>query len=268
LSPIAEYTNEMSLLQELQEQRADECRLVAERALQSLEDAESFLHDRRLLTRTADCSLPSLFKAMHEEPYAAGTGGFGSWPRTKYPWSFQLSSKEHVYTLKIHRGKTLYLSEEAARLVDPICRAEIERLQEAEERCDRLLRHLASAGPSLVEDIQVELSLSSPELKDVRSLLERCGAVATRAVIVPARSGGHRHQGELVRWDQVFTDTVTAAPDLGPLVVAGVRAAVVVPEREPRRWFSWTWRWEDDLVERLLDRGELVRPEPGWLAAT
>jgi hypothetical protein len=46
-----------------------------------------------------------------------------------------------------------------------------------------------------------------------------------------------------------------------------VRAAVVVEEREPARWFSWRWRWEDDLVERLVDQGALSRPEPGRLSA-
>jgi hypothetical protein len=46
-----------------------------------------------------------------------------------------------------------------------------------------------------------------------------------------------------------------------------VHAAVVCPEQEPKRWFSWTWRWEDGLIDRLVDEGLLVRPEQGWLAA-
>ena len=50
--------------------------------------------------------------------------------------------------------------------------------------------------------------------------------------------------------------------DLGPLVVAAVRAAVVVRDTEPRHWFSWRWRWEDDLLDRLAEEGSLVRPEP------
>jgi hypothetical protein len=57
------------------------------------------------------------------------------------------------------------------------------------------------------------------------------------------------------------------AADLGELVVAAVEAAVVVPDREPRRWFSWRWRWREDLIERLVEEGRLVRPSPGWLAA-
>ena len=47
-------------------------------------------------------------------------------------------------------------------------------------------------------------------------------------------------------------------------MVAGVRAAVVAPERELSSWFPW---WEDDLVERLVREGRLVRPEDGWVAA-
>ncbi len=47
--------------------------------------------------------------------------------------------------------------------------------------------------------------------------------------------------------------------------MAGVRAAVVCPEREPKRWFSWTWLWEDELIDRLVADGRLVRPAPGWL---
>ena len=59
----------MQTLAELQERRAFECRLTPDRALQTLDEAEDFAHDRALLTRTADSALPSLFEACHEEPY-------------------------------------------------------------------------------------------------------------------------------------------------------------------------------------------------------
>ncbi len=71
----------------------------------------------------------------------------------------------------------------------------------------------------------------------------------------------------LHRWDQLGVEPGSKTADLGALVVAAVDAAVVVPDREPRRWFSWRWRWRDDLIERLVEEGRLVRPEPGWLAA-
>jgi hypothetical protein len=71
---------------------------------------------------------------------------------------------------------------------------------------------------------------------------------------------------ELVRWDHLHPEP-SSHGGLDELVVAAVRAAVVCPEREPRRWFSWSWLWEADLIERLIADGRLARPEPGWLAA-
>ena len=180
-------------------------------------------------------SLPSLFGACHEEPYKPGAGGFGEWPRTKWPWSFELALRPGVVAPKIHMGKTLYLSEETAGLVDPIVRAEIDRMTEADEDWARVLAHLAEAGPSTPDDLLVELGLPRKELKAIRAPLERCGVVVTR---------WEGEQSFLARWDQLVTRPAGGPPDLGPLVVAAVRAAVVVPEREPARWFSWRWRWE------------------------
>jgi hypothetical protein len=255
----------VATLAELEERRALACRLVPERSLESIEEAAAFLRDRRLLTRSTDSALPSLHEACHEEPYAPGKPGFGSWPATKYLWGFELADRPGVYELKIHRGKTLFLSEETARLADPILRAEIDRLEAADPDRARLLGHLAEAGPSLLEDLRLALGLRPKELKVLRAPLERCGAVVSRSVRIETESG-HTHSSELARWDSVFPEPTGGEPDLGRLLVAGVRAAVVAPERELGRWFSWSWRFSPALVERLVEEGSLVRPEPGWVA--
>jgi len=241
-------------LRELQRRRAYACRLTPDRALDSLDDAESFLLDRGLLTRTADSALPSLFGACHEEPYAPDKPGFGQWPRTKYPWFGRLGARGYA-TLAIHRGKSLLISPETARLLDPLCRAEL-----ASHEDDPLLRHLAEAGPSKLEDLQLELGLAPKELRRLRVPLERCGAVVARSVVYEEP---HRHTSELARWDQRFPEPAEDG-GLAALVVAGVRAAVVAPERELPRWFRW---WEDGVVERLISEGRLVRTEDGWVAA-
>jgi hypothetical protein len=248
----------MSVLSELQELRDHECRLTPDRALETLEDAEAFLVDRGLLTRNPSGSLPSLFGACHESPYKPGAGGFGEWPSTKWPWSFELALRPGVVAPKIHRGKTLYVSPETARLVDPIVRDEIDRMTESDADWARVLAHLADAGPSSPDDLLVELGLGRRDLKALRAPLERCGVVVTR---------WEDDQSVLHRWDQLHPEPAGGPPDLGPLVVATVRAAVVVPEREPGRWFSWRWRWQPDLLDRLVEEGALTRPGPGWLAA-
>src|SRR5215468_1583972 len=247
-----------SPLNELRERRAHECRLTPDRALTSLDEAEAFLLDRGLLTRTADTALPSLFEACHEEPYARESPGFGQWPATKFPWFGELGARGHLI-LAIHRGKSLLVTDEVADLLDPICRAELARTEAADEGWERLLRHLADAGPSELDDLQTELALTPKELKSLRYPLERCGALVARSIVYEEP---HRHTSVLARWDQAHEKRSSASDvrtALGDLLVAGVRAAVVAPEHELARWFSWRWYWDDDLLNELVGDGRLVR---------
>jgi hypothetical protein len=255
----------VTTLAELEERRGYECRLTPDRALETLDDAEAFLRDRGLLTRTADCALPSLFEACHEEPYSRESPGFGQWPATKFPWFGQLGARGYLI-LAVHGGKSLLVTNEVAALADPICRAELARMEEADEGWGRLLRHLAEAGPSELEDLQTELSLTPKELRQLRHPLERCGAVVARSIVYEEP---HRHTSLLARWDQAHPEpSATSDPRqaLGDLVCAGVRAAVVAPEREPARWFSWRWYWDDGILDELVVAGRLVRVD-GHLAA-
>ena len=122
-----------------------------------------------------------------------------------------------------------------------------------------MLRHLAEAGPSELPDLQTELSLSPKELRQLRSPLERCGAVVSRALVYEEP---HRHTSVLMRWDQARPEPDGRADPraaLRELVRVGVRAAVVAPEAELARWFSWRWYWDDELVEELVEEGRLFR---------
>ena len=129
----------------------------------------------------------------------------------------------------------------------------------------KLVRHLADAGPALLDELVDELALDPRQLRALRRPLERVGAILGRGVRLETASGGGRQTTELARWDQRFPVAPAGPGGLEELVVAGVRAAVVTPEREARRWFSWPVTRE--LLDRLVDDGRLVRPEPGWLAA-
>jgi hypothetical protein len=253
-------------LAELRERRAFACRLTPDRALQSLDEAGAFLADRGLLTRTADCALPSLYGACHEPPFRPGSPGFATWPATKWPWFGQLGERNLV--LAIHGGKNLLVSGAVAGLIDPICRAEIERTHAADAGWARLLDHLAAAGPSAIDDLRTELGLTPKALKSLRTPLERCAAIVSRSVLMTAAEG-HRHSSELARWDQVVPGSGGTSADprdaLKDLVAAAVRASVVAPEAELRRWFSWPWYWADTLVGDLIGEGRLRRVD-GHLA--
>jgi hypothetical protein len=237
---------------EIAERRAHELRLAPERALADLDEAAAWVAERGMVTITPDSALPSLFAACHEEPYTEGSRGFGSWPATKYTWPFELSRHEGVHALRIHRGKRLLVSGAVAAAVDPLAR---EALAEAEG--SPLVAHLAAAGPSLVEELREELGLDAGGLRRLRDPLERTAALLSRSVVMPAANGGHRHTSELRRWDQEFLEEPVAPGGIDELVVAGVRAAVVAPEREVGRWFSWPL--PAGAIDRLVEQERLVR---------
>jgi hypothetical protein len=253
----------VELLAELLQRRAFECRLSPDRALQTFAEAETFVRDRGLVTRTADCALPSLYEACHEDPYRPGGRGFATWPATKWPWFGGLAGRGWLVTA-VHRGKNLLVTEEVVRLLDPICRAETTRMRAADPGWRRLLDHLAATGPSSADDLRTELRLKRQELNALRAPLERCGVIISRSIQVPAGEG-HLHSSELARWDQAYPGHGDADSDptraLADLVAAGVRAAVVAPERELRRWFSWQWYWTGTLVDRLVRDGRLRRAD-------
>ena len=261
-------TRSPDALKALVERRARECRLVPEFALTTLDEAERFLHDRGLLTLTPDCSLPSLFGACHEGPYRPGGRGFASWPKTKWWWGGALGGRPGVFSVRIHAGKGVFMTEPTAALADPLCRGELADADEGRqgEAAQRIVRHLLEAGPTAVDELKEELGLGTKELRAARTRLERLGAVVAKGLRVDAKGGGHRHTSELYRWDQLFPKPPTSEGGLTELVVAGVDASVVAPEREVRSWFSW--RVSAGEIEGLVAKGRLERPEPGLLTAT
>jgi hypothetical protein len=247
-------------------ERAHACRLTPDRALESIEDAQAFLAERGMLTLTPDCALPSLFAACHEEPYEPGGHGFATWPKTKWSWAFELVGRPGVHALKLHRGRRLFLADAIVALADPLCRAELARAEAGEHgmAARELVGFLAAAGPASLDDVKRELGLETAALRAARERMERVGAIVSRPIAVTAASGGERETSELARWDQRYPDAPATPGGLAELIVAGVRAAVVAPERELARWFSWPV--PSAMIAELVAAGRLARPAEGWIA--
>lgn len=239
-------------------------RLTPDRALETLDEAAEWVLERGLVTLLPRTSLPSLFAACHEEPYKEDRRGFGGWPKTKWWWGGALEERGLLYA-KLLRGTGVFVSHEVAALADPLCREELARVEAGEygEHAQRLVAHLTEAGPSLVDELMEELGIARQSFRGVRKRLEALGAVVAKSMRIDVPGGGHRHVSELHRWDQL-RPTPSLRGGLPDLVAAGVRAAVVAPDRDVRSWFSW--RVDEGLIERLLEEGHLTRPQSGLLA--
>lgn len=247
------------MLSILERRRNRECRLTPDRALESLDEAASFLAERGLLTRMPDSALPSLFGACHELPGRPGGRGFDLWPRTKWIWSFQLTLRPGTLLTKMHRGKSLYLTAETARLFDPLVR---QAIAAATGDDSTMLAHLAKHGESTLEDLEVELAWDRGRVKRVRDRLQRVGAVVGEGLVFEDESTWHF--APLRRWDDVFDRPAPVRHPHDAVVMAAMRAAVLASEDDLRNWFSWPI--PPEAVERLVAAGQLTRPASGWLA--
>src|SRR5712691_6453190 len=174
VTPYGEYRAVIAdTLSELQEQRAYACRLSPDRALESLAEAEEFVRERAVVTLTASSSLPSLYGACHEEPYTPGGKGFGAYPRTKWPWGWELRERPGIWWLRLLRGTGVFLTDEVVAAADPLCRQELVRAESGGhgEEAARLVTHLATAGPSLLDEVKEELGLTPKALRNARAPL-------------------------------------------------------------------------------------------------
>ena len=225
----------------LERRRQHECRLTPDRALRDLDEAETWVKERGVVTLAIEprTALPSLYVACHEEPYAPEKAGFARYPKTRWWWGGELARRAGVTLLRIHRGRNVLLCDDVARLADPLARAALAGAEAGAfgEDARRVVAHLAEAGPTLIDELKEELALATKAVKAVRAKLEPMAAIVTRTVVVGAGRGGHRHTSELERWDQRFAEPHDGG--IEELVLAGLRSAVIAPPREIGRWFSW-----------------------------
>ena len=210
-------------------------------------------------------ALPSLFGACEprRDPNARG---FAAWPDDKWWWDSALAERPGCLKTKLHRGKILYLDTVALGLVDGLCRVQEASAHAGEHgsEAQRLVAFLQSAGPTMLDEVKANTGLDSGELRRVRARLEPRGAVVSRERTVDSASGGHRHVSELCLWSQC-SPQATGHGGLGSLVHLAVRASVLAPRSEVRKWFGWDV--SGSVIDELVEEGRLSEPRAGWLTA-
>ena len=180
--------------------------------------------------------------------------GFGQWPKTKWWWSGALARARRRRTApKIHRGKTLYLTERPRR--SPIRSAEPRsnewrRTIQAGLSCSAIWRRRALQRGGPAHRARAEAAGAEGDPLAARTM--RCSRLA-QACREPARTVGSG-----------LSPSVGSRRDRRPRRRRGSRRRLA-PERELPRWFSWSWLVEPGLIERLVENGRLARPERGWI---
>jgi len=251
----------------LLERREHDCRLSSDRWLDSLDEARAFLDDRRMLSVTPSCWLPSLFGACPPNPDPAARG-FGAMPTHRWWWPGALSEQPGVRRTKLLRGKVLLMADDLFAAVAPLCVVELAKAENGFYGTDsqQLVAYLDQQGPTVLGEARDALGFPSRAMARVRQQLETVGALISEDIEVPAANGGHIHTSRLSRVDQclpLLNSPTDVALALRRLIAAGVRAAVVAPRDDVARWFAWP---AGEAIAVLVDEGTLVIPARGWLA--
>jgi hypothetical protein len=250
----------------LLERREHDCRLTSERWLASLDEARTFLDDRRLLTITPSCWLPSIFGACPPNPDPRARG-FGTMPVGRWWWPGALSEQPGVRRTKLLRGKVLLMDDDLFAAIAPLCVMELARAEEGAYGTDgqQLVAYLDQQGPSLLGQAKEALGFPSRSMARVRQQLEAVGAVISDEVELLTANGGHVHTSRLARVDQCLTlmnSTYDHATAQRQLISTAVRAAVVAPRDEVERWFVWP---AQQVIDDLVTDGSLIVFARGWL---
>lgn len=240
-------------------------RLEPSRPLRDARGAAKFVQERRMVMSTGRSSLPLLSEAIAGRPLA------GSW--MAHP------EVERIYTIlgKLKRydvvAAPLILGKETS-LTAGLGPA-VERIASDAERRDTIRRQLPPLAHRLLDQVEAEgqvrmdhWGVPTKQARAARVLLER--------ELLVRSSGLHTERGYhtaiVVPW-QRSTFSKRFSKEAGHLEcseaadrlwLAAVRSAVVVPEREARRWFVLG----AGRIETLLTQGKLERLVAGgtvWL---
>lgn len=241
-------------------------RLAPSRPLRDAADAVAFVRERRLVTETGHAGVPVLAHAI------AGRELVGSWMAAPevhriYDLLTELAEQDLCFAPLLDGKVTVF---------DPSLGPAVQRIATDPPRRARLVAQLPPPAARLLQRVESEgdvrmdqAGLSTKEGRAARLRLERHLLVVSTAI--------HTERGSHVAVLRPWSESRLARryhpsdglPDLETsmdlLVEAAVRAAVVVPEREARKWFDFA----AERIDALVASGRIERlvpaPRQRWL---
>jgi len=241
-------------------------RIDPPRPIRNLRAALALIKERRIVLSTGRSSLPMLGEAI------AGRALRGSWmanPEVYRIYELLKRINEHsdVLSLPLVLGKDTIIHTSLGPAVA--------RVADDSNRREKMVVSLPPVARRLLQDVErtgmVRMDRwagSTKEGREARLRLARELLVFSRefhterghhaAAVVPWS------QSELARRFKVRGNRMLYEDAVDEMILAAVHSAVLVPEREARRWFVFG----EDQIDALLRRGSLVRIRVGkvtWL---
>ena len=253
-------------LQRAQAERGRLHRLSPSRPLRDAADAAAFVRELSIVTETGHAGVPVLAHTV------AGRVLVGSWMAApEVHRIYDLLSE-----LTNHELCSATLLDGKVTIFDPSLAPAVQRLATDPARRARLIAELPPAARHLLErverdgDVRMDhTGLSTKEGRAARVRLERL----LLAVSVQIHTDRGSHTAALRPWSESRlarrcgaakgVPDVEAAMDL--LLEAALNAAVVVPEREARKWFDFAAERLDRLVETGRVERLVIAPRQRWL---
>ncbi len=248
-------------IDDLQAQRLRLHRLQPSRPIRDARGALAFIKERRIVLSTGHSSLPSLAEAI------AGRQLRGSWMANPevfriYDILGEVYKSDAIVSAPLVLGKETLLDASLAPAVARIA-GDPKRRKAARASLPRLAKRLLADVEVRGEVRMDHWTASMPHGREARRLLERLLLVASRdlhtehgyhtAVVVPwSKSKIAQRYGEPAK-----KLMLEEAQD--QLILAAVKSAIIVPEREVKRWFVFGV----ERIEVLPREGKLERLRSG-----
>ena len=253
-------------LRAAEEERARLYRLEPSQPLKDADDAAAFVRERRMVTETGHAGVPVLAHTI------AGRELVGSWMAS--PEVYRIY--DLLNELAEHDFCSAPLLDGKVTIFDPSLAPAVQRIATDPVRRAALVAQLPPAAAKLLRRVEREgdvrmdqTGMSTKEGRAARLRLERHLLVVTQGIHTERGS----HTTALRPWSESHIARRCQASDGLPdletgmdlLVETAVRAAVVVAERQARKWFDFA----AERIDFLVDAGRIDRlvpaPRERWL---